>query len=94
MAARVYRRGNSWVVTWQASRSVATYQEAAALAEQPMPPPRCRRETSVPVETVVRIRQARFDGVSYAEIGRQLEADGIRPPRARCWGHATLRQLV
>ncbi len=92
VAGRVYKRGNAWVVYWQATRSASSQAEAEAMAQSAAPPP--RRRTEVEPAVVAIVKRRRDEGKSYARIAAELTERGFEPPRGERWIYATLRAVA
>jgi DNA invertase Pin-like site-specific DNA recombinase len=51
-------------------------------------------ESKIPDDVRDRIVRERQEGKSLRAIGRDLEADGIKPPRAAHWSAETIKQVI
>ena len=92
---RIYAARYGFVVRWNTVRTARTLEEAEALAELPVPPPRrWPPRSSVSGETVALARELRATGISVREVARELDARGIRPPRSSRWNPSTLARLL
>lgn len=52
------------------------------------------RPREIPVTVAARIVELRAEGLSLSGVGRQLEAEGIRPARADRWSHQAVAKVL
>ena len=88
-------RYGGFYVRWNAVRYARTLEQAEALAELPLPPPRRwpPRSTVAP-ETVALARELRATGASLRAIARELDRREIRPPKSRLWNPSSVALLL
>ncbi len=88
-------RYGGFKVEWRAARYARTIEQAEALAAMPLPPPRrWPPRSSVTAETIRIARELYEAGTSVRGIAKELDRQGIQPPRSARWHPSSVQRLL